>query len=95
MLQTRRFVGGASNMGRWCGIFIRHVRRKTTKLWRKTGKLPKIGAYPLSLVVYCENKAIMLKIFLEKTLNSLTIVLSSENPKHTDLQRACASHVTL
>ena len=31
------FVGGASNMGRWRGIVIDHVRRKKTRLGKKTG----------------------------------------------------------
>ena len=68
------FVGGAGNMGRWRGPLIEHVRRKTTRLWKKTGKSQKTGAYLPFLVVYCKNKVMMLKITLEKRQNSLTIL---------------------
>ena len=69
------FVGGAGSMGCWCGNFIEHVRRKTTRLWKKkTGKSQKTGAYLPSLVVYYKNKVMMLKITLEKRQNSLTIL---------------------
>ena len=91
---TRRAVGGASSMGSWRGNFIRHVRRKTTKLWKKTGKSPKTGAYLPSLVVHCKNKAMMLKIILAKRQNSLTMLYFPAKHKHTDEQRAWASHVT-
>ena len=68
------FVGGAGNMGRWRGPLIEHVRRKTTRLWKKTGKSQKTGAYLPFLVVYSKNKVMMLKITLEKRQNSLTIL---------------------
>ena len=69
------FVGGAGSMGCWCGNFIEHVRRKTTRLWKK--KLVshrKLELDPPSLVVYYKNKVMMLKITLEKRQNSLTIL---------------------
>ena len=68
------FVGGAGSMDCWCGIFIEHVRRKKTRLWKKTVKSQKTAAYLPSLVVYYKNKVMILKITLEKRQNSLTIL---------------------
>ena len=68
------FVGGAGSMGRWRGIFFEHVRRKKTRLGKKTGKSQMTGAYLPSPVVHYKNKVMMLKITLEKRQNSLTIL---------------------